>query len=213
MRNVGAPGYGAAQDEERTRLAEIAQQVAASCLSGTTVAASTAVIKAIQPNRSRGAIAEPAADLRQIRTDPRLLVALRRDMDIAQGQALILIGDALWMGFRSAANSIAASIPASGGAITVDLTPEDRADAADYPILGLTTGEWAQSLRRQLQEGVDRALGGPLTAGIDPTLIPGALGQVATAHADRVSGAVEQAHAAGAQCALRAVADALTGAA
>lgn len=206
-------GFGPAEEAERKRLAATAAIVSASCLSLTTVAAASAVIRAIQPDQRRGVIGEPVADLKQIRTDQRLLVALRRDMDVSEGQARILIGDALWVGFRTAAKNRAETINGDGLTITVDLTEEDRADLDGYPILGLTASEWAQSLRRQLEEAINRALAIPLTAGIDPATIPPALAEVANAHSLRVAGGVEEAHAAGCQAALRAVGAALIGAA
>lgn len=206
-------GFGPAEEAERKRLAETAAMVSASCLSQTTVAAASAIIRVVQPNGKRGIIGEPVADLRQVRTDSRLMVALRRDLDVAEGQARILIGDALWVGFRTAANNRAKSMNGDGLLITVDLTPEDRADLTGYPIIGLTAAEWAQSLRRQLEEAVNRALALPLTSGIDPATIPPALAEVANAHSLRVAGGVDEAHAAGCQAALRAVGAALIGAA
>lgn len=206
-------GFGPAEEAERKRLAETAATVSASCLSLTTVAAASAVIRAVQPDLKRGVLGEPVADLRQVRTDSRLMAALRRDLDVSEGQARILIGDALWVGYRTAATNRAKSITGDGLTITVDLTEEDRADLVGYPILGLTAGEWAQSLRRQLEEAINRALAIPLTAGIDPATIPPALADVAYAHSQRVAGGVEEAHAAGCQAALRAVGAALIGAA
>lgn len=205
-------GFGAEEEAERVRLGEVAAKVSASCLSLTTVAAASAVIRAVQPDRGRGVLGEPAADLRQVRTDPKLVASLRRDLDVAEGQARMLIGDALWVGYRSGCEHRAKAMNGDGLTITVDLTAEDRADLSDYPVLGLTTGEWAASLRRQLEEGVNRALSIPLTAGIDPATIPPALAEVANAHAQRVAGGVEEAHAAGCQAAFRAIGLALTGA-
>lgn len=204
-------GHGPAEEAERVRLSDMAMAVTSSCLSETTVAAASAIIRAVQPDQKRGALGEPAADLRQIRTDPRLMVTLRRDLDVAEGQARLLIADALWMGFRTSATNRAKAMNGSGLKINVDLTIEDRADLVGYPILGLTASEWAQSLRRQLEEAVNRALAIPLTAGIDPATIPPALAEVAHAHASRVAGAVEESHAAGGQAALRAIAAALVG--
>lgn len=203
-------GFGPAQEAERVKLGEVAYQVSLSCLSLTTVAAASAVIRSVQPDRGRGVLGEPAADLRQVRTDPRLMAALRRDLDVAQGQARMLIAGALWIGYKTAAEDRSKQMSGPDLTITVDLTTEDEADMAGYPILGLTPGEWAESLRRQLQEGVDRALAIPLTAGIDPSTIPVSLSEVATAHAARVKGGVEEAHAAGCQAAFIAVGSALT---
>ena len=206
-------GFGPSEEAERGRLADTASIVSATCLSQTTVAAASAIIRIVQPDQKRGALGEPAADLRQIRTDPRLMVTLRRDLDVAEGQVRFLIADALWIGFRTGATNRAKTMGVDGLKINVDLTEEDRADLVGYPILGLTSSEWAQSLRRQLEEAVNRALAIPLTAGIDPATIPPALAEVAHSHATRVAGAVEEAHAAGCQAALRAIGAALVGAA
>lgn len=205
-------GFAKAEEQERQKLGETATSVSASALSKTTVAAAQEVIKLIQPDRGRGVVGEPAADLRQLRTSPRILSPLGHDLDIAQGQSRMLIADALWIGFRSSAQHRAETIGSDKLKITVDLTPQDRADLNGYPILGLTAFEWAESLRRQLEESVNRALAIPLTTGFDLSGIPLALGEASNAHAQRVGGAVQEAHAAGCQAALRAISAALTGA-
>lgn len=206
-------GHGPAEEAERQRLSDTAMVVSASCLSLSTVAAASAIIRAVQPDQRRGAIGEPAGDLRQIRTDPRLMVTLRRDLDVAEGQSRFLIADALWIGFRTGATNRAKVMRGDGLKIIVDLTEEDRGELTGYPIIGLTAGEWAQSLRRQLEEAVNRSLAIPLTSGIDPATIPPAMAEVAHAHASRVAGAVAEAHAAGCQAAFRAIGAALIGAA
>lgn len=204
-------GRGAAQEEERAKLTETARQVSASVLSATTVAAAQAALRAVAKNDGRGAIGEPAADLRRLRRDPALAVALRRDLDVAQGQARMLIGDALWMGYRRGAADRAAQLTGPGLQVVVDLTAEDRADLVDYPVLGLTTGETAIGIRADLEQSVNRALAMPLTGSIDPEALPAALAETRNDHAQRVATAVGEAYQAGLQAALRAVTAALVG--
>ncbi len=193
-------GAGAREQAQSAKLAATAQQVAAGCLSAATVAASAALI-AIVAKRD----GDPAAELRQIRSNSGIATALEHDVRSARGQAFLLLSDALWLGFQTGAGR------ADGLPLTVALDDSDRAALFDYPILGHTCSEVADDLATKLRWEVDTALGQPLTTVTDPQTIPAALATVAAAHAQRLAGAVDEAYHAGVQAAVRGIGAALTG--
>lgn len=201
-------GAAGREASEERRLAETARMAARGALSGTTVAAAQAALAAVQGADGGSAIAEPARDLRRLRSSGPLIQALGADLRLAHAAAEIFLADALWMGYRTGAAGRSAGLP-----VRVDLTDQDRAELADYPVHGFTTAEIAGELIRQLGRDVDRALAMPLTGTIDPAAIPGALQAVAEAHAGRLAGAVGEAHAVGVGAAVRALGRALAGAA
>lgn len=196
------------QSIESQRLSDTAEAMASRAISKTTIAASTAIIRLVIPNKGRGQIAEPAADLRDIRQDHQLQTAIANDLRIARAQAELLIGDALTLGYRSQVEGT--YLP--GGKLTLTITDQDRADLAGYPILGETAAEHAAAIADQLRRDINRALGMPLTGQADATKIPAALGAVVDAHAKRVSGGVTEAYYAGTQAGVIAAGAALVGA-
>lgn len=204
---------GAAQREEaeRQRLSDTAADVSRAALSDTLLVAAQAAIRAVQRDSGKGAIGEPAADLRRLRTDPTLMLALRRDMATARQSAALLCADALWTGYRTGLDGRARAMSTSRLQIVASADEADREELVDYPVLGFTTAEIAESLTGALREGVDRALAAPLTGTIDPAAIPAALSAVAEAHAQRVAGAVGECYQAGIQAAVRALGAALVG--
>ena len=185
------------EDEESQRLGLHADAAGRAALSKTTIAAATKIITAIQPNKGRGAIAEPAEDLADIRGDSMLRLTLRRDCDLAEQTAFIFIRDAILLGYRTEAELTLLA----GGKVTVTLTETDRRELAGYPVLGLTAGEIAADLAWKLRVEANRALGQSVTAQSDPTKVPSALGAVAAAHGGRLGVAVTEAYYAGTQCA------------
>ena len=185
------------EDEESQRLGVQAQAAGNTALSKTTIAAATSIIARVQPDKGRGAIAEPAEDLHDIRSDSILRMTLRRDCELAEQTAFVFIRDALILGYRTEAELT--SLP--GAHITVTLSDEDRRELSGYPILGLSAGEQAADLAWKLRTDANRALGQTLTAQSDPTKIPSALGAVSAAHGARLGLAVTEAYYAGTQCA------------
>lgn len=196
------------QAAESERLSAHAEALASRAISNTTIAASTAIIRQVMPDKGRGAIAEPTADLRDIRTDHKLQSAVANDIRIARSSAELLLSGALLLGYRSQVEGT--YLP--GGTLTLTMTDQDRADLLGYPILGETSAEHAAAIADQLKRDINRALGMPLTGQTDPTKIPAALGAVADQHAKRVSGGVVEAYYAGTQAGVIAAASALVGA-
>ncbi len=203
----------AAEQATSGALAETARQIAASVLSTTFIAASQAALRAVAPNLGRGAIREAAADLRRLRTDAAVSSALANDLRVAQGQAALLFADALWLGYRDGAEHRAKAWSTDQMRIVSTPTPDDRAGLAFYPVHGLTTAEHARGVALRLDEYLAQALAQPLTGAIDPSAIPAAFAVVVQAHAEPVANLVDECYHLGVQAAVRAVGDALTGAA
>ncbi len=195
------------EEAEAEQLSETAQRAGAGAISKTTVAAAVAVIRAVQPDRHRGAIGEPAADLRDVRNDPALIRAMANDMRVAQQQAFILLRDALIVGYRTEANGT----KLDGASVIVTIDDEDRAALTGYPVLGFTVFEHASDLAWRLRMDLLGVLGQPLTGQIDPTKIPSAMGEAAAAHGKRLGGGVSEAYFAGVQAAGIALGQALVG--
>ncbi len=194
-------------------LAARARIIGGAALSAATMAVAVSALASVSALSGGGIIGEPAADLRVLRIDTRLMQALGVDRMRAEAAAMTEILGALKAGYRTEAVGRAAAIEAQtkGLAIVVTITPEDLAALVDYPIQGHSPREVARHLVVLLVHGVDGALAAPLTGAIDPLVIPAALGDVARLHGDRLAAAAKEAYFAGTQAAERAVRAALVG--
>lgn len=204
-------GQGAVEQAEADKLTATATAIGAGALSRTTLAAASEAIRAVQADLGRGVTSEIVADLRALRTNPALQAALAADLRVALASARLLIEDALWLGFRTAAISRSKLTETGRLKLTVDLTEADRAELRDYPILGHTPAEVAASLIDRLSFEVGGALALPLTGRIDPATIPAAIGGVSVAHGERLGAAVSEGYFAGIQAASKALGAALVG--
>ncbi len=197
-------GAGQREATESDRLADVAVQVSANALAATMVAAAGAIIKILAKRESTPAAV--SAEMRQLRTDSGLAQALEHDTRSTRATTYMLIADALWLGFQTAADGRSEGLP-----VAVALDESDRDALRDYPILGHTAGEVADDLMTKLRWESDAALAAPLVSGDDPQTITVALATVGQQHAGRVGFAVQQAYYAGVQAAVRAIGSALTG--
>lgn len=208
-----ADGHAALAQREKARgdeLATAAAQRAAGAITATLATAARLAVEAVQADQGRGTIGEAAADLREIRTNPKLLGAREHDLASAEAQAAGLLIGALANGFADDAHG-RAELMAPKLVVTVKLTATDAADLRDYPIQGRTPAEMARRLRQMLGDAIDEILARPLTGAIDPATIPAALGDAARLHSERVANAVAEAYAAGVQAATAAIGRALVG--
>lgn len=198
---------------EADRLAMSASAAGASALQASTLAVATLAVQSVAADGGRGAISEPAADLRQLRTSTPMLTALRADLARAE---LVCEGDllgALQAGFVTDSHGRAAATmaQATGLVLRVELTDEEISDLASFPIMGHTAAETARHLVALLNNAVQGALAQPLTGALDVRLLPAALGDAARVHGDRLANAVREAYFAGAQAAEKALRAALVG--
>ena len=194
-----------AEQSQAARLTAAARQASSGAVSGTLAVAAARAIASVQGDGGGGAIGEPVADLRRLRTDTAVMRALADDRRVAVSQALLLIADARWMGYRIGLESRSRGLP-----VTTSATAEDRAALAGYPIQGFTSAEIAADLGNALDRGVTQALSAPLTGTFSVATVPAALQAVSLAHAERVALAVDEAHAAGIGAAVREIGRALT---
>lgn len=204
------------EQAEAERLTTTARQVGAGALSGTVIAAARTALQAVVKGKG-DTIGEPAAELRQIRTAPALLAVLGREKVVATHTALMLLLDALALGYKAEAEG-QAKLLGSGARAVVTLTEDDRRDLVDYPITGgsnppraFTAAEIADDLTYRLRHEVDGALAAPLVGQVNPQAIVANLGAISQAHADRLATAVSEAYFAGVQAGLRAFGAALVG--
>ncbi len=197
-----------AEGIEADKLSATAQNLAAASLSATTMAAAQFVIASIQESERTGTVKQSSQALRRIRTDPKLMAALDRDMRIALKQAELLIVGALTVGYSTEAEGQAEALKID---ISVTVTPEDIAAFSKYPVLGHTASEAAQALVDKLLYEVNGALALPLTGIIDAKTIAPSLGAVAQAHGNRVGSAVKEAYFAGVKAGFMAIGEAMTG--
>ncbi len=195
-------GAGAKEGAESDRLAAIAQGIGNSCIQSSTVTVAQYLIKAVAKDSGAGALAEPANDLRMIRSSSPVNSAINRDMANAQDAALHLISGAIQAGYKLGAKTRGVDL---GLPVKAEISPADLAALASYPVLGHTAAEIAADLVHSLRYDVDGALAAPLTGQIDADGIPAALGDVAQAHGRRLGNAVGEAFHAGVQAAVRAI--------
>lgn len=178
-------------------------------LSAATVTAAVTIVAAVARDRGRGGIAEPAADLRDVRADPIFSGGLLRDLRTAENQASLLIVGALTLAYISQVEGT----PLNGARLTYTADAQSRAALAAYPILGETGAEHAAAITEALRRDTLRAVGLPLTGQADGTRVAEALGLAAEQHAARVGAAVSEAYFAGVQAGVIDASRALTGAA
>ncbi len=201
------------EESEAAGYAERALEIAGAVLRASTLAAGKLAIEAVQANAGRGRLAEPAADLRALRTDSRLLMALGGDLARAEATAVALLLESLRRGYETDARGRAKATEdeATGLTIVVDISDQDRRDLVGYPILGHSSIETAKHLVARLRYDLDGALAAPLTGVIDPSAIPASLGEVGRRHGERLATACREAYFAGTQAATEALTEALTG--
>ncbi len=197
----------AKEKAESEALGATAAEAGSHCISKTLATASAVAIKAVQRNGGRGAIGEPAADLRQIRADPSVIEAKEGDVARAQAAALRFILSAIENGYQYDAKERGAILESesTGLRITSTLTDDDRKQLKSFPIVGMTAGEWSARLGRSLADAIDETLAKPLTGSIDPAQIPAALGAVGDAHGARLGSIVTEAYHAGVSAASKAL--------
>lgn len=199
------------EKERADALAAAAVAASRGAISATLARAAQLAVEAVQADQGRGQIGEAAADLRELRTDAKLLKARARDLDAAELEARQLITDALGDGYFEHAVGMAKVMERPGLSITVELSDADLGELIDYPIHGRTPSELARRLRALLGDAIDELLARPLTGSLDPGTIPEALGELDRLHSERVGNAVGEAYAFGAQAATAAIGRALVG--
>lgn len=185
----------AQQAIQSDKLSLQATAVAARALSPALVASAANAVASVAKDRGRGGLGEPAADLRDIRTDNAFQSALVRDLRLATAQSDMLISGALSLGYASQVNGT----PLNGATLTYAPDMQSRAALDAYPILGETAKEHAAAITEALRRDILRAAGLPLTGQADFTKIAEALGVVSDQHAKRVGAAVSEAYFAGVQ--------------
>jgi hypothetical protein len=199
-----------AEQEQADHLMSTARAACAKVLAGSTVAIATALVRTLGGDQTPQQV---ALRLQRLRHDVAVANTIAMDLGRAQGQAQVLIADALWMGYRTAAVARADAMSRDGLIITADPTDADRAAlVTDYPILGHTASEIAAQLTTKLRFDLDAAITMPLTGSSDPAALPVALKALSEEHAGRVAGAVDAAYFAGVQAAVKAIGQAITGA-
>ena len=194
-------------------LAAEARVACISALSSSLTATATALVKILLKDDGRGRISEPAQDLQALRVSPVLVQAKSSDLYQAERVVKKLLLDALKYGYEYDATERAKLIVAEsdGLKIEVALTEQELKDIESFPISGMTADEWAKRSVMLLSNAIDQALAKPLTGGIDPAVIPGALSDAANTHANGVASLVKEAFFAGGKAAMLALREALSG--
>ncbi len=195
------------------KLAESAVNAGLSCVSRSLVAVSSLLLKELLKDDGRGAISEPAADFRKLRTDYRLVVAKQDDLRHAEQVFVKEMTDSLRDGYEYDATERAKLIvtESTGLRISVELTEQELKDIESFPVNGLTCQEWAAKAVYNLGSAIDQALAKPLTGAIDIKALPGALNSVAVNHANSLGSLVKESYFAGGKAAMLALRGALSG--
>ncbi len=194
-------------------IAEDAKEVGMSCLSSSLAAVSQVVVKALLKDDGRGRISEPASDLKDLRTNRTILLA--KDADLSKTQRIFtkLLIEAIRYGYEYDANERSKVIvsESTGLQISVELSEQEIADLASFPISGLTAAEWSERARYLLNNAIDQALAKPLTGAVDVAAIPGLFTAAAQTHANSLSSLTKEAFFAGGKAAMLALREALSG--
>jgi hypothetical protein len=201
---------------EESNAEELAQAAAVhgrSAISATLSRAASLAVASIANDQRRGAILEPAFDLRALRTDPGLQIAKREDGHRAEVMAHEAIVDSIRAGYEYDARERAAIVEerATGLTLTVDLSEEELSALESFPVAGFTAAELAGRLRTQFEQAIDQTLALPISGLLDAKAVPAALGEVARLHGVRCASAVREAYFAGVRAAQGALLRALGG--
>ncbi len=189
------------------KLAESAVNVGMSCISRSLVAVSTLLVKQLTKDSGLGAVSEPAADLRSLRTDHRLVVAKQDDMRHAQIAFEKEMTDALRDGYEYDATERAKIVvqESTGLKIHVDLSEQELKDIESFPVNGLTCKEWAARAVYNLASAIDQALAKPLVGSVDVRALPGMLNAAAITHANSLGSLVKESYFAGGKASMLAL--------
>lgn len=211
-----ANAYEQLTKREEAAAEELARAAAAhgrSAISATLGRAATLALRNVGADLGRGAIAEPAADLRAMRTDPDLQAAKRADGARAEADIHEAIVESIAAGYTYDAHERAAIIEAkaTGLSLVVSLSDDELAALESFPVVGFTAAEIAARLRAQLEQAIDQTLALPLSGLLNAAALPAALGDLGRLHGERCAGAVREAYFAGSRAAQRAILAALGG--
>ncbi len=193
------------------KLAESAVNAGLSCVSRSLVTVSTLLVKELMKDSGLGAVSEPAADLRGLRTNYKLVIAKQDDLRQAHMVYQKELTDALREGYEYDATERAKLIVAesTGLNIHVDLTEQELKDIESFPVNGLTCKEWSDKAIYNLGSAIDQALAKPITGAIDIRALPGALNQTAINHANSLGSLVRESFFSGGKASMLALRAAL----
>jgi hypothetical protein len=183
-----------------------ARQAEMGAVGATAAAVATVVVRRLVHQGDTGSLAEPGMDLRLLRTDATVMVALGNDLAAAQRRVHKALVDAMLDGYVLGAQRAAPGLP-----VSIEVGEAERAEVEGYPIHGYTASEVATHLREALERDIMEAITAPLTGAYDPSRIPGEVEAADARHALRVGSAVAEAWHLGAQIGARAVAALLSG--
>lgn len=201
------------EEREAEALAQTAAAHGRSAIGATLGRAATVAVASVLRDDGRGAVSEPASDLRELRADPGLQQAKRDDLGAVASMAHEAIVDAIRAGYEFDAHERAALTEArsTGLRLVVHLSEEELADLEDFPVVGFTAAELAGRLVGLLSQAIDQTLALPLSGLLDAKALPSALGEVARLHGERMANAVREAYFAGVRAATFALRRALVG--
>ncbi len=210
---MSAP-YQALAKKEKARAAKLsdaARVMGEGAISNTLATAAVLAVDAVQKDNGRGAISEPAADLRDMRTDYRFLNAKSSDMNKAKRDAYNAILAAIQDGYEYDATERAKVIVSESEhlRISVDISAQELSDMQTFPINGLTAMEWATKLTTLLSYAIDETTAKPLSNGFDVRALPTQLFEQAKTHGGRLASIVNEAFFAGTKASMLALKSAL----
>ncbi len=194
------------------KLAADAKDVGSSAISRTMASAAKLAVEAAMSDSGKGAISEPASDVRAIRSNPHLVNAKMKDLNSARTAANKEILAAIQDGYEYDATERAKVVVQESIhlKITVDVSKQELADLQSFPIQGLTAQEWTQRLIFLLSSGIDETLAKPLTNAFPLRLLPVQLQAQAEAHGGRLAQTVSEAFYAGTKAAMLALREAMS---
>ena len=183
---------------EAAKLSAQAGKAATHALSPRTIGAAVAAVAEAAPDRGRGGLGEPAADLAAIHQDQAFAGSLVKDLRVAEEQARLFILGALATGYKSQVEGTKLN-----GARLVYTPDAESAEAlAGYPILGETAADHARAIAEALRRDVMRAVGMPLTGQLPVERVAESLTRASMSHAGRVEAGVAESYFAGVQAGL-----------
>ena len=201
------------QDEikaKRDALIEHATKEAGGALARATITLAERALDRVAADKGRGAILEPAADLRDLRSDPALRRALQSDLDMEAQRLTDEIPTWIEDGWLVEAQGQAEILSVDGLKITAKLDDAERAMLASYPVQGFTTAEIVDNLIATLKRDFLGAVGRGIATASTPGGILAPLQKASEDHAGRVGRAAGECFLAGTQAGRLSIGGALT---
>ncbi len=197
-----------AQAQEADKLRVKGEKLGSRALASSTLQFARLAVERAAGTKTRVALDEGAADMTDVRSDPRFNKALNQDLEVSQNDTEALMLEAMGRGLDSEMTWQATQFKG----MAWKLTEDDTSKLPLYPIQGHTAAEISKYMHQQFRYEITGLTGAPMDGSTEIGSLPELLGAALQKFSDRVGGAVDEAYYAGIQLGAKTAAEAVTSA-